>query len=871
MTPIDTRHFRPIGSIATLAMALAVAPPVLAKPADLPVKPLAYRLDLTIMPDQPRFSGHVEIDVDLAHPSRSIALDGEGLHVIDAKVRTSGKTVAAVYRQADADDHAVLETAQPVHRGRATLILDYDAAFGDWPQGLYHASVNRHWYAWTQLEARNARKMFPGFDRPGHKVPFPISVATDPKLVVVSNTVEQSTSTEGPLQRHHFAPTAPLPTYLIAVGVGPFKTASTTIDPNAVRSRPLPLRIVAPQGAPSSKFALTQTGPILSQLETYMGRSYPYAKLDQIASPLMSGAMENAGAIIYDQATLLPADPLSPVSQRSFVRDVSHEVAHQWFGDLVTPKSWNDLWLNESFANWMSYRIGDRWRPELQIGVQMAVEAVEAMRQDELSATHPVHQLAGEDSEPFFDGITYGKGGQVLAMFEAYLGERRFRAGLQLYLRRYANRDADTADFFEALSEAVQNPQVTRALRGFVDQPGIPVIAFERSAMGYQISQKRYARLGDAVPAQRWLVPVCYRIEAARSCVLLGDTAMTIHVPRRRTLMPNAGGSGYYRFSLAPREWHLLIETSASLPPAEALMTIDSLWAAFAAGEIRTDLLIEAGCRMVNNPYGASATATGQRLAELRRQGLISADHRAAYERFVVSLYRPLLDQMGLDASATIRAGDTADRQQLRFELQKLLVEEGRDPDVLAALAQAAERAIAGQSDALAPTLSVTGYAAYIGAAPNTRVGAMFKRMARETERNQREIIAYALGTQRDEVAGNWLLDHLDDGRLSFADRREVLQGLSEETETRPAALRWIVSHLDLLSRRSLPELIVSYGGNACSAADAQMWDAAIRPRVAGDVAATLALDVAIEKLGNCERLRALRGDDLADAFRTAD
>jgi aminopeptidase N len=855
-------------AVAAAAWVIATAAaPAGSQPGISAARPRAYRLDLAIVPDRPRFSGHAEIEIDLSGSTMAIPIDGEGLHVSKVMVRTGGRTIPATYRQTDADDHALIEAQTAIPAGRATLVLDYDGAVHDSVGGLYHASIGGRWYAWTNFETKEARKVFPAFDRPRFKVPFTISIATAPTLAAIANAPERSTTVEGALVRHHFTPTAPLPTYLVALAVGPFRLSSATIASNVVRSTSLPLRIAAPQSAPSSNLALTETGPILSHLEAYMGRTYPFAKLDQIASPLMYGAMENAGAIIYQQDTLLPPDPSSPVAQRDFVRDVSHELAHQWFGDLVSPRSWSDLWLNESFANWMSYRIGDRWRPKLQIGVQMAIEAIDAMKQDELAATHPVHQPTGDDDEPFFDGITYGKGGQVLSMFEAYMGERQFRAGLQLYLRRHANRSADTAGFFAALSEAVHDPQIARAMQGFVDKPGIPVIRFERTAAGYRISQKRYARLGDTVPAERWLVPVCYRADTTRKCAMLGDTPASIPLAGAKVLMPNAGGNGYYRFSLSLQDWQRLIETSASLAPAESLMTTDSLWAAFAAGEVAPDLLIEAVRKMAANPYGTVATATGQRLAQLRRQGLIPPERRAAYDRFLTSIYGPMLDGIGFDAGVTIRPGDSADRQQLRIDLEKLLGEEAQDPKVVAGLSQAAERELAGQADALAPMLQVTSYAAYIGAAPTTRVPAMFDRLVTSTDHTQREIISYAIGTQRDAAIGTWLLDHLGDSRLSFTDRREVLQSLAEEPSTREAALRWIVSHLDLLSQHSLPELIVSYGGNACSAADAQMWDGALRPRVAGDGAATLALDVAVEKIRNCVQLSALRGQRLADLF----
>jgi aminopeptidase N len=848
----------PTALLAGAALAVAATPA--SARATTGVRPLAYRLDLTVGPERARFNGHVEIDVDLPDATKEVPIDGEGLRVTHAGVRQNGQEVRATYREVDADGHARLDVARTVG-GRATLVLEYDAAFADTTAGLYHVSADGRWYAWSNVESKHARKVWPSFDRPGFKTPFTVSITTSPDLVAASNAAEVSAEPAGTLVRHRFATSAPLPTYLLAVAVGPFAVSSGVIVPDAIRSTALPLRILAPQGAGSADLALTQTGPILTRLEAYMGRSYPYAKLDQIASPLMVGAMENAGAIIYDQDALLPADPLSPSSQRAFVRDVSHELAHQWFGDLVTPKSWDDLWLNESFANWMSYRIGDGWRPDLRIGVQLTDEAIDALRQDELTASHSVHERAGEDGEPFFDAITYGKGAQVLGMLEAYMGEASFRAGLQAHLRRFAGGNADTDDFFASLAGVARDSRVPAALRSFVDQPGVPVVRFERTETGFRLNQARYARLGDSVPRAHWTIPICFRLDANRSCLMLDKPDAAITAANGRVLMPNAGGTGYYRFALPSPDWQALIATSASLPSAEALMMTDSLWAGFAAGEVAPDLLVEAARRMAANPFGPAAMDAGKRLAGLRHQGIVPASERARYNRLIIALYRPLLDRIGFEPDGKPGPGETPEHQRTRLGLAQLLADEAEDPAVRARLARAAEQALEGQSDALATELEIPAYAAYIDVQPITRLPAMFERLATATDRIDREIIAYALGTRRDRDGADWLIDHIADARLSSLDRWHVLFALAEDPATRIVALPWITGHLDLVG--GVLESVIGLANNACSAEEARSWAAAIKPRTAGNAHTSLALEVTLEKIRNCAALRERRGGDI--------
>ncbi|MDO9490255.1 MAG: M1 family aminopeptidase, partial [Sphingomonadaceae bacterium] len=456
-------------------------------------------------------------------------------------------------------------------------------------------------YAWTQFQSIDARAAFPSFDQPGYKTPFTVSLTTTAGNTALSNAPAVRSTKVGDLVRHDFQASRPLPTYLVAFVVGPFATASHVVPPNGARKGPLPLRIVGTQPYKDKlDFALENSGPIVELLEKYFGTPFPFPKLDQIGSPVMPGAMENAGADIYGDTILLLDKGASTDQKKTFGMVVAHELAHQWFGDLVTPAWWDDIWLNESFANWMGFRIGNEWRPDLKIGAGAIDEAFAAMNTDALKAGRPIHQPIRTNGEidSAFDAVTYGKGGQVVAMIAAYLGDEKFRDGVRLHLKRYAYGNASTDQFFGSLAESAKDQRMVDALKSFVDQQGVPVIQVQRGANGLMVSQKRYALLGTELPKQSWLIPLCVRVGDARNCTLLDTPSATVPITAKGSIMPNAGGTGYYRFALPEAEWHSLIGDAAKLEPGEALALTDSLWAGFRAGEIAPALLVEAARAM---------------------------------------------------------------------------------------------------------------------------------------------------------------------------------------------------------------------------------------------------------------------------------
>jgi alanyl aminopeptidase len=408
-----------------------------------------------------------------------------------------------------------------------------------------------------------------------------------------------------------------LPTYLIAFAVGPYDLVDWgPLPPNPVRSDAVPLRAIAVSGLGERlEYALDNTPPLLDWLEGYFGRPYPYDKLDLIAMPSsFGGAMENAAAITYDEFILL-MDESSPLAQRRIYTYVhAHELAHMWFGDLVTPAWWDDIWLNEAFASWMMYKASNAVWPEGEFERAMLKDGLGAMAADSLAAARQIREPVLVDGEisDIFDGITYDKGGQVISMMEAYVGEETFREGVRGFVNRFADGSVTSDDFMAAIAEASGDGDIVPAFRSFLDQPGVPLIEASLSceadeAPRVSLRQSRYAPLGSTIDAtaQSWRIPVCIAHDGSQTCAMLSRPEQTIALAADScptSIHPNADGAGYYRFALDDAGWTALAADAAALSPSEALAAVDSLDAAFGAGASSADSYVAGMAALAGHP-----------------------------------------------------------------------------------------------------------------------------------------------------------------------------------------------------------------------------------------------------------------------------
>ncbi len=842
------------------------------------VQPQAYRLDLTIDPTRDRFSGKVEIDATLKAASSVIDLHWRDMVLHTVEVVAGGKVLTPRWEQLDETGVGRLAFAQPVPAGAVTFRFAYDAPFQTAPAGLFRVKVADQWYAWTQLESIDGRGVFPSFDEPGIKTPFTVTLRTPPGQTAVSNAPETGVTREAGLDVHSFAPTLPLPTYLVAAMVGPFAVVEGTVPPTPQRARPLPLRIISPKpNGEKLTFALEQSKEIVRLLEAYFNESFPYPKLDQITSPIMPGAMENAGADLYNDSLLVLDEKATTGQKRSFGMVVSHELAHQWFGDLVTPAWWDDIWLNESFANWMGFRIGNEWRPALNIRAGAVEEGFDAMRTDALVAGRPIRQPIRTNSQidEAFDSITYGKGGHVVAMIAGYMGDDKFRDGVRRYMAAHRYGNATSIEFFAAMAEASGDPRIVPAMQSFTDQQGVPLLTFARAGAGklgaWQVSQSRYARLGTTAPETRWGIPLCLRTTgAARQCQLLTEVSATISYTGKGALMPNAGGTGYYRFELPAAEWDKLIAKADRLPGSEAQALADSLNASFQAGRATPGQLIAAARKLAaqQDSY-ANGTGIGA-LASYAEAGFLDDAGKAGFQRLVNAVYAPRLKQLGFDPRAGAYTGHDPEETQRRQQAVSYLVRKGGDAALRVQLLAATRAFLDGDSHALDAAWFGSGLAALIEEGGLDTAKDLVDRALNSTDPVFRPVALSVVGGSGKTDVGRWILDELKDSRLRTSERQNLIRGVVATGGTQDMGWSWLKANYDALANSGggiffasrLPDMVAGY----CSVARAEEIATLLRPKLQGKTGA-LGLERSIERVRSCGVLKDSRGTALSAAL----
>jgi hypothetical protein len=866
------------------ARAQAVAPPpiVVSTPAGraMPlgrlgeaVTPLAYRLDLTVDPSQPRFSGHVEIDVDLDGPVDAIDMHGRGLAVARVLARIGGRAIAGHWHQNSSAGVARIDFDEQIPAGRARLEFDYDAAFSDSPVGMFHVEVDGEWYSWTQFQSIDARAAFPSFDQPGFKTPFAITLRTPPGLIAVSNGPQLGKAVlEEGLAVHRFAPTTPLPTYLVAIMVGPFAALQGEVPPTAQRAEPLPVRILSTrQNAGKLAFALAGTKRIVALLEDYFGERFPYPKLDQVTTPILPGAMENAGADLYRDDILVMDDDAPVVQQRQFGMIVAHELGHQWFGDLVTPAWWDDIWLNESFANWIGYRIGDVWRPDLGISGNALASGYSAMVTDALLAGRPVRQpiVSSDQVDSAFDTITYGKGGQVVGMIAAWLGEDRFRAAVRQYIAAHRYGSATSEDFFAALAKVSGDPRLVPAMRSFIDQQGVPLLAMRQVGDRVHVTQLRYTAAGMAPPDAQWVIPLCLRRGERRECYIMDKRSEVFTIEGDGPVFPNASGTGYYRFELTARHWSSLIAGADKLPGGEAMALVDSLDASIRAGRGNIGEMGRLARKLVRHADPHAADAPDKALSRLVGEGLVDDHGRRGFRMFRETLYMPLLRQYGFDPSAGAYLGDTPARAQRRVQIVAALIGTARGGKLRKQLYQATAAYLAGDRAALDVAWLDHGLDIYLFKSGAEAVRPLVEQALASEDPVFRPAALRAAARTGDKDIAAWLLA-LDDPRLRDSEKRDFLDGIMARSSTRDYGYDWALAHIDELLASGdgqffstrLPQML----GGFCSVEKSEKIARDFREKLARTPGA-LELDRAIERVRNCGLLDDLLGVQINEEF----
>ena len=538
------------------------------------VRPVHYRLTLTPDLAEATFSGEVSIDLEILEPTDTVVLNAIELDIASASLRLADGSECKVEVTLDNDEEtAAFRFGSPLPAGPATLDISFTGELNDKLRGFYRsryvdASGEERYLATTQFEATDARRAFPCWDEPAMKASFQVTLVVPSDLQAVSNTpVERECEDVGGMRRVEYAKTPVMSTYLLAFVVGDLRSIERRADNGTL------IRVWAtPGNEGKGEFALDVSCRLLAYFNDYFGIPYPLEKLDHLAIPdFAAGAMENWGAITYrEPALLVDAKESSVATRRRVAAIVSHEMAHMWFGDLVTMGWWNDLWLNESFASWMGDKAVDNIFPDWQVWTEfVSNDTNEALSLDGLKSSHPIEQEVNHPAEigQLFDAISYSKGGSVLRMLENFLGAETFRKGINRYLDRHQYRNAATRDLWDALGEASGQP-VAEMMDSWVQQTGYPVldVGSRRSGDSLEVtaSQSRfvYEHLIDPDEADdtTWRVPLNVTTSAgeAPEPVLLSQRQGTISVPAPdgdAWVKVNPEQTGFYRVNYTGEGW----------------------------------------------------------------------------------------------------------------------------------------------------------------------------------------------------------------------------------------------------------------------------------------------------------------------------
>src|SRR5579885_1020408 len=440
-------------TFVVLAISLAAAQrlPEVARPEN-------YKLTFNPDLESAKFEGDETIAIRVLKPTSEITLNAADIDFHDVTITSAGTTQKAKVTLQKESEMAVLAVEKPLAAGPATVHITYSGILNNEMRGFYLGKDDQgRKYAATQFEATDARRAYPSFDEPDYKATFDITAIAPTGMVAISNQKIVSDN-PGPADKHtvHFATTAKMSSYLAALVVGNFEYVEGEADG-------IPIRVYATTGKKEmGKFSLEAAEHILSYYDKYFGIKYPYGKLDLIRLPDFSaGAMENTGCITFREVILLIDEKQGAVELKKEIADViAHEMAHQWFGDLVTMKWWDDVWLNEGFATWMSSKPSQAWKPEWDFNLDNVSDAANTMNVDSLASTRPIHQKADtpDQIQELFDGIAYGKAAAVLRMLESYLGPDKFQTGVNAYLKKHSYANATASDFWTALAQASNKP-----------------------------------------------------------------------------------------------------------------------------------------------------------------------------------------------------------------------------------------------------------------------------------------------------------------------------------------------------------------------------------------------------------------------------
>ena len=680
--------------VLTLSSAIAQRLPETARPEN-------YKLTFTPDLENAKFEGDETIAIRVLKPTSKITLNAVDIDFHDVTIVGGGMMQKARVSPESDKEMVVLSVEKPLSEGPATIHITYTGILNNEMRGLYLGKDDQgRKYASTQFESTDARRAFPSFDEPEYKATFDITAVADKGLTAISNQKVISDQ-PGPGDEHtvRFATTAKMSSYLAALVVGNFEYIEGEADG-------IPIRVYATTGKKEmGRYALEVATDVLKYYNNYFGIKYPYGKLDLVGIPDFSaGAMENTACITFREVILLIDEKRGSVDLKKTIASViAHEMAHQWFGDLVTMKWWDDIWLNEGFATWMENKPVEKFKPEWNVELDDVSGTGRTLNVDALENTRPIHQAAETPAQiqELFDGIAYGKAAAVLRMLESYLGEETFRAGINAYLKQHAYANATAEDFWNAQAKTSRKP-VDQIMPTWVKQAGAPIVNVKAQCSGNSTSitltQQRYyfdRSKFESPNDQLWQIPVCMKGSAttgAAKCELFTKKEETFTLPGcSNWVLANAGANGYYRVGYQPDAVRALAhDAETKLSPAERISLQNDIWASVRVGsEPVGDYLAFAQGLQTERSRAVLQDVLG-RLTYIG-QYLVNEGDRDSFRAWLRGYLTPLMQEVGWEP----KPGDTDEQRTLRSRLLSALGQDARDPNALEVARKIADQVLA--------------------------------------------------------------------------------------------------------------------------------------------------------------------------------
>ena len=822
-------------------------------------RPDHYSLAITPNISAATFAGTETIDVSLAAPSANITLNSLEIQIQSVK----GNGVAGTVSYDPAKEQASFTFPKPLPAGHVVLNIAYTGILNDKLRGFYLSKTATQTLAVTQFESTDARRAFPSFDEPALKATFDIALTVPKADTVISNTNVVSDTPAGDVHTITFARTPKMSTYLVAFLVGDFDCSSSGSADG------IPIRVCStPDKVKLTHFALSAAEHFLSYYDNYFGIKYPMPKLDLIAIPdFEAGAMENFGAITYRETDLLVDDQDSINAKKNVASVVAHEMAHQWFGDMVTMQWWDNLWLNEGFATWMQDKAAGEWHPDWHYEQGVADDLDGTLNTDASRTTRPIRATADTPAQiaEMFDGIAYGKAGAVIGMVEHWLGPDVFRQGVHNYLAAHLYANATAEDFWNAQTATSHQP-VDKVMSSFVEKPGVPLLTFaDKQPAGDPVTQKRFfldpLTGGDKRDEEQatntsrgWVIPVCLKTSGAPKCQLVNVDTAAVQIPGGAPFFyANADDKGYFRTAYSPAQLKAIsagAETQLSVP--ERIGFLGDRWALTRAGQGSVGDFLDLALALKQDPNSAILDSTLGTINQIRTRIAAGSSPDAVQDRseldaVVRAQYEPIYNALGPKPT-------TYDAQQIRTQLYGALGEAG-DTAILAQARQITDDLLAGKkidSDLVDVSVAL---------AATTGDADFYDRILSVGQRSTDpgfQIEALQILTRfRDPALVVRTLEYATSGQVRNQDSWILVAIELNQPETRGVAWPWVQAHWDKVAAQlttASGAQLVSATGAFCSVED--------RNQVASFFAthkveaAERSLAKALDSIDACVRLR---------------